>query len=60
MIPIARPLLGEEEKRLVWNAMESGMLAQGPRVAELERRFAEYVGVPHAVATSSGTTALHL
>ncbi|HEX2221688.1 MAG TPA: DegT/DnrJ/EryC1/StrS family aminotransferase, partial [Candidatus Limnocylindria bacterium] len=47
-------------KRLVWNAMESGMLAQGPRVAELERRFAEYVGVPHAVATSSGTTALHL
>src|SRR5437870_12469950 len=36
------------------------MLVQGPRVAELERRFAQQVGVRHAVATSSGTTALHL
>ncbi len=60
MIPIARPLMGEEEKASVWAALESGSLAQGPRVRELEERFAEFVGVPHAVATSSGTTALHL
>jgi perosamine synthetase len=60
LIPIARPLMGEEEKALVWSALESGALAQGPRVAELEERFAEFVGVPYAVATSSGTTALHL
>lgn len=60
MIPIARPRMGEEEKELVWSALESGALAQGPRVHELEERFAAYVGVPHAVATSSGTTALHL
>ncbi len=40
--------------------MSSGSLAQGPRVRELEERFAEFVGVPHAIATSSGTTALHL
>lgn len=60
MIPIARPRMGEEEKALVWSALESGMLAQGPRVHELEERFAEFIGVPHAVATSSGTTALHL
>ncbi len=52
--------MGAEEKEAVWAALESGMLAQGPRVAELEARFAELVGVPHAVATSSGTTALHL
>jgi dTDP-4-amino-4,6-dideoxygalactose transaminase len=52
--------MGEEEKELVWSALESGALAQGPRVRELEERFAAYVGVPHAVATSSGTTALHL
>jgi dTDP-4-amino-4,6-dideoxygalactose transaminase len=60
VIPIARPLMGDEEKERVWEAMASGSLAQGPRVAELEERFAAFVGVSHAVATSSGTTALHL
>jgi perosamine synthetase len=60
LIPIARPRLGEEEKALVWSAMESGQLAQGARVEEFEERFASYIGAPHAIATSSGTTALHL
>ena len=60
MIPIARPQMGDEEKELVSSALESGSLAQGPRVRELEERFAALVGVPHGVATSSGTTALHL
>jgi perosamine synthetase len=60
VIPIARPQLGEDEKQRVWDAMSSGTLAQGPRVAEFEERFAAMVGVSHAVATSSGTTALHL
>jgi perosamine synthetase len=60
VIPIARPQMGTEEKELVWSAMEAGALAQGPRVAELEQRFAEFIGVAQAVATSSGTTALHL
>ncbi|TMB51941.1 MAG: DegT/DnrJ/EryC1/StrS family aminotransferase [Chloroflexi bacterium] len=60
MIPIARPTMGEEEKELVWSALESGALAQGARVRELEERFAAFIGAPHAVATSSGTTALHL
>jgi dTDP-4-amino-4,6-dideoxygalactose transaminase len=44
----------------VWAALESGSLAQGARVRQLEEEFAAFVGVPHAVATSSGTTALHL
>jgi perosamine synthetase len=60
MIPIARPQMGQEEKDLVWSALSSGALAQGARVRELEERFAAFIGVPHAVATSSGTTALHL
>lgn len=60
MIPIARPLIGEEEKRLVQEVLESGQLAQGSRVAEFERRFAELCGVAHAVACSNGTAALHL
>jgi len=60
VIPIARPQMGEDEKRRVWEAMDSGSLAQGPRVRELEEQFAAFIGVEHAVATSSGTTALHL
>jgi len=60
VIPIARPQMGDEEKELVWSAMSSGSLAQGVRVRELEERFADFIGVQHAVATSSGTTALHL
>jgi dTDP-4-amino-4,6-dideoxygalactose transaminase len=60
MIPIARPLLGADERDAVWEVMESGLLAQGARVAELEARFAAMVGARHAVAVSSGTAALHL
>jgi len=60
MIPIARPQMGAEEKERVWEAMASGSLAQGPRVRELEEAFAAFIGAGHAVATSSGTTALHL
>jgi dTDP-4-amino-4,6-dideoxygalactose transaminase len=60
VIPIAGPLLGDEERDAVWAVLQSGRLAQGPRVAELEARFAELVGVPHAVAVSSGTAALQL
>ena len=60
MIPIARPVMGEDEKQRVWEAMTSGSLAQGPRVRELEDQFATFIGAGHAVAASSGTTALHL
>ncbi len=60
MIPIAKPLIGEEEKQAVLEVLESGILAQGPRVQALEEAFAKYCGVRYAVATSSGTTALHV
>jgi len=59
MIPIAKPLMGEEEKRAVIAVLESGQLAQGAKVQEFEGRFAAFCGVKHAIATSSGTTALH-
>lgn len=58
MIPISRPLLGEEEKKAVLEVLSSGRLVQGRRVQELEEGFAAFCGVRHAVATSSGTTAL--
>src|SRR5256712_4981014 len=60
MIPIAKPNLGEEEKRAVLEVMESGQLAQGAKVAEFEKRFAEYVGRGHGIAVNSGTSALHI
>ena len=59
MIPIAKPLIEAEEKQAVLDVLDSGVLAQGPRVAAFEQAFAEMCGVKHAVATSSGTTALH-
>ena len=60
MIPVMKPWLGEEEARAAADAVASGWVAQGPRVAEFERRFAERVGAEHGVAVSSCTTALHL
>jgi dTDP-4-amino-4,6-dideoxygalactose transaminase len=59
MISMAKPLLGEEEKRAVLEVLDSGIIAQGPRVKAFEEAFAGMCGVEHAVATSSGTTALH-
>lgn len=60
MIPIAKPLIGEEEKKAVMWVLSSGMLASGPRTEEFEKKFAEYVGTKYAIATTSGTTALHI
>jgi dTDP-4-amino-4,6-dideoxygalactose transaminase len=54
------PAIGEEEIAAVADTLRSGWLTTGPRAAELERRFAEYVGARHALAVSSGTAALHL
>ncbi len=59
MINIAKPLIGEEEKQAVLEVLSSGVLAQGPRVKAFEEAFAEMSGVKHAIATTSGTTALH-
>jgi perosamine synthetase len=59
MIPISVPLLGEEEKRAVLETIDSGQLAQGKKVKAFEEAFAAACGVKHAIATSSGTTALH-
>ncbi|MDK2940434.1 MAG: perosamine synthetase [Methanolobus sp.] len=59
MIPIAKPDIGDEEKEAVIQVLSSGMIAEGKRVAEFERTFAEYIEVEHCVAVNSGTAALH-
>jgi perosamine synthetase len=60
VIPIALPLLGDEEAEAAREAVLSGWVSQGPQVAAFERDFATLVGAPHACAVSNCTTALHL
>ena len=58
MIPPARPDLGPEEVAAVTEVLNSGMIAGGRKVKELEERWAEFCGVKHAIALSNGTVAL--
>jgi len=59
-IPLARPDLGEREEQLVLEVLRSGWLSLGPMLERFERAFADWLGVPDAVAVSSGTAGLHL
>lgn len=59
-IPIALPSTGEDEWQAARGPILDGWLTQGPRVAEFERAFAARHQVPHALATTSCTTGLHL
>jgi perosamine synthetase len=60
MSGISKPLIGPDEKQAVLDVLDSGILAQGPRVRAFEDAFAQMCGTAHAIATTSGTTALHL
>src|SRR5438445_7607813 len=60
VIPIALPLLDDEEADAARAAVLSGWVSQGPQVSAFEREFAALVGAPHACAVSNCTTALHL
>jgi perosamine synthetase len=60
MINIAQPQINDDEKDAVLSVLNSGQLAQGPMVHEFEKQFATWCGTKYAVATSSGTSALHI
>jgi Predicted pyridoxal phosphate-dependent enzyme apparently involved in regulation of cell wall biogenesis len=57
-IPIARPIITEDEIRAVEEVLKSGMLAQGRVVEQFEEAFAEYIGARSAVSVCNGTIAL--
>jgi len=59
-IPLARPDITEAEIEAVLGVLGTPQLALGPRLKAFEERIAEYAGVNYAVATNSGTSALHL
>jgi perosamine synthetase len=58
MIPVTAVKMGKDEEESVLRVLRSGMLAQGPVVAEFEQLFATIHGVKHAIAVNNGTTAL--
>ena len=60
MINIAKPALGDEEKKAVTDVIESGMIACGEVTASFEHTFAQFTDNRYGIATTSGTTALEV
>jgi perosamine synthetase len=58
MIPIAKPILGQEEIDAVVEVLKSGFLAEGKVSREFEKAFAKYVGIEYATVATNGTAAL--
>ena len=59
-IPLAKPDIVKSDVKAVLEVLRSSTLALGPKLDAFEKNIAEYVGVRYAVATNSGTSALHL
>jgi dTDP-4-amino-4,6-dideoxygalactose transaminase len=59
-VPLSAPSYSEKEIRAVTEVLRSGWWTLGPATRSLEEQFADYLGVRHAIAVSSGTAALHL
>jgi dTDP-4-amino-4,6-dideoxygalactose transaminase len=59
-INVMKPWMGADEILALTEVIESGWVAQGPKVQQFEREFARAMQADHAVATSNCTTALHL
>lgn len=59
-LPFCPPCIGKEEIEGVVDTLKNGWLTMGPKVAEFEKKFAEYSNVKHAVSVNSCTAGLHL
>jgi perosamine synthetase len=58
MIRVGELRIGEEEKKIINEVLESGRISEGPKVKEFEEKFSAFVGTRYSVAVSSGTAAL--
>lgn len=58
--PVTKPYFTEEEIKLIADSLKSGWVAQGPKVAEFEKKVAAHESIAEGIATTSCTTALHL
>jgi len=59
-IPYGKQYISQEDIDVVVETLKADFLTQGPKIAEFEENFANYVGAKYAVAISNGTAALHL
>jgi len=59
MINMAKPVIEAEEKKLIAEVLDSGVVAAGKYVTEFENSFAKYTGAKHGVACANGTVSLH-
>lgn len=59
-IALAKPFFDGSELPLIEEALNSGWVTQGPKIAAFEEAMSAYVGSKHAVASSNCTTAMHL
>ncbi len=60
LIPYGRQFISQADIDAVADALRSDLITTGPKIAEFETLFAEYIGAKHAVAVCNGTAALHL
>jgi len=60
IIPYGRQNITEDDIQAVVNTLKSDFLTQGPKIAEFEQVFANYIGSKYALAVANGTAALHL
>lgn len=58
-IPYGRQSINEQDIEAVVNVLKSDYLTTGPKIAEFERKVADYTGAKYAVAIANGTAALH-
>jgi dTDP-4-amino-4,6-dideoxygalactose transaminase len=59
-LPFSPPLIGQEEIDEVAATLRSGWITTGPKTAQFEEQFRDFVGAEAALALNSGTAALHL
>lgn len=59
-IPFYVPWITKEDEKVASEALKSRWLTGGPKVANFEKKIADYIGVKHAIAVNSCTAALHL